>query len=141
MSDAGAGPRSIRNRFVSSTATLPGWWGEWCLSLGTAVESCFLLGRAAPVLPWRAARRQTSQREGSGLGGCLMSLLAQRFCGPCIQILAWLLPLSVLLRPSVPTPPDVLNPNFRRYCVALGFSAPGSSLVDHKLVTLCSDAS
>lgn len=80
-------------------------------------------------------------REGLGLGGCLKSLLAQRFCSPCIHILAWLLPLLLLLRPNVPTPPDVLNPNFQHYCITLGFSALGSSLVDHKLVTLCCDAS
>lgn len=77
-----------------------------------------------------------SLREGLGLGDCLMFLLAQRFCSPCIQILAWL-----LLRPSVPTPPDVPNPHFRHYGVALGFLALGSSLVDHKLVTLRCDAS
>lgn len=40
-----------------------------------------------------------------------------------------------------PNTSDVPNPNFRHHCIALGFSALGSSLVDHKLVTLCCDAS
>lgn len=35
-------------------------------------------------------------KRGFGLGGCLTSLLAQPFCSPCIQILAWLLPPSVI---------------------------------------------
>lgn len=41
--DARADPKSIRNLFVSSTAALPGLWGKWCLSLGTAAKSCLLL--------------------------------------------------------------------------------------------------
>lgn len=139
MSDAGADPKSIRNLFVRSTAPLPGSWGKWCSSLGTAAESCLLLAG----LCWCCLGEQHKDKpkEGSGLGGCLTSLLAQHFCSPCIQILAWLLTLSVLLRLSISTPPDVLNPNFCHYCIALGFLALGSSLVDHKLVTLCCDVS
>lgn len=138
MSDAGADPKSIRNLFVISTAALPGWWGKWCPSLGTAAESLLLAGLCRCCL---GEQHKDKPREGSGLGDCLTSLPARHFCSSCIQILAWLLPLSFLRRLSVSTPPDLLNPNFCHYCIALGLLALGSSLVDHKLVTLCCDVS
>lgn len=93
-----------------------------------------------PGVALESSTKRNEPREGSGLGGWFKFLLAQCFCRPCLQILAWPVSLSVLLRPSVPTPSAALSPNFRHHCIALCFSALGSSLVDHKLVTLCCEA-
>lgn len=140
--DSGAGPKGIRKRFVSIPAALPGWRGECCWWLGAAAESGFLLGRSGAGV---ALESSTKTNEPRGLQGWMAAgrpswpsvsaVLASRFwhasgCCP-----------SVLLSLRVPAPRSRLLAVRVQISDMTAFLAPGSRSIDHKLVTLCRDAS
>lgn len=136
MSDAGAGSKSVRNCFVSSTAALPGWWGEssahrWELQQSPA---SFLA-----ELRWCCLGERHEEEQAKR--GFMAGWLFNGSSGPVFlhPVLAWFLPCSSSwIRVSQHLLVFWIH-IFNITTLLLVFQLWG--VVDHKMVTPCCNAS